>query len=35
MEPKGFMGYPERGIPCELSSYRHGQYPFDNMNQNN
>jgi hypothetical protein len=23
MEPKGFMGYPERGIACELSNYGH------------
>jgi len=27
MEHKGFMGYLERGIACELSSYGHEEYP--------
>jgi hypothetical protein len=35
MEPKGFMGYLERGIACEFNSYGHEQYPFDNLFQNN
>jgi len=35
MEPKGFMGYHERGNACELSSFGHEQYPFDSLNQNN
>jgi hypothetical protein len=35
MEPKGFMGYPKRGNACELNSFEHQQYPFDNLNQNN
>ncbi len=35
MEPKSFMGYLKRGTACELSSYGHEQYPFDNSNQNN
>jgi hypothetical protein len=35
MEPKSFMGYLKRGSACELSSYGHEQYPFDNLNQNN
>jgi len=26
MEPKGFMGYHERGNACELSSFGHEQY---------
>ncbi len=29
MEPIGFMGYPEKGSACELSSYGHEQYPFN------
>jgi len=32
MEPKGFMGYLKKGSACELNSYGHEQYPFDNMN---
>ncbi len=32
MEPKGFMGYPERGSACELSSFGHEQYPYDSPN---
>jgi hypothetical protein len=35
MEPKGFIEYPKRGISCELSSFGHEQYPFDNLNQSN
>jgi hypothetical protein len=35
MEPKGFMGYFERGNACELNSFGHEQYPSDNPNQNN
>ncbi len=35
MEPKGFMGYLERGNACELNSFGHEQYPFDSLNQNN
>jgi hypothetical protein len=35
MEPKGFVGYPNRGIAHALSSYGHEQYPFDSLNQNN
>jgi hypothetical protein len=35
MEPKGFIGYLERGSACELNSLSHEQYPFDNLNQNN
>ncbi len=35
MEPKGFMGYFEKGSACELNSFRHEQYPSDTLNQNN
>ncbi len=35
MEPKGFMNYFEKGSSCELNSFRHEQYPFNNLNQNN
>jgi len=35
MEPKGFMGYFERGNACELNSFGYEQYPSDNPNQNN
>ncbi len=35
MEPKGLMGYPKRGSACELSSFRHEQYPSNSPNQNN
>jgi hypothetical protein len=35
MEPKGFMGYPEKGSACELNGLRHEPYPFDSPNQNN
>jgi hypothetical protein len=35
MEPKGFIGYLEKGSACELSSFGHEQDPFNNLNQNN
>ncbi len=35
MEPKGFMGYFERGSACELNSFGHEQYPSNSLNQNN
>lgn len=35
MEPKGFLIYPNRGIACALSNYRHKQYPSSNLDQNN
>ncbi len=31
MEPKGFMGYLERGIACELNSFGQQHYPFDSL----
>jgi hypothetical protein len=31
MEPKGFMGYLEKGNACELNSFGHEQYPFNNL----
>jgi hypothetical protein len=35
MEPKGFMGYLERGIACGLNNFGHEHYPFNSLNQNN
>jgi len=35
MEPNVFLGYLERGNACSLSCFRHEQYPFNNLNQNN
>jgi len=35
MEPKGFMGYLERGIACELNSFGQEHYPSNSLNQNN
>jgi len=32
MEPKGFMDTVKGVSACELSSFGHEQYPFDNPN---
>jgi hypothetical protein len=35
IEPKGFLGYPTRGIACALNIPTHKYYPSDTLNQNN
>jgi len=35
MEPKDFLYTYEKGIAHALSNYRHEQYPFDSLDQNN
>jgi len=35
IEPKGFLIYLERGIAHALSNFRHEQYHYDSMDQNN
>jgi hypothetical protein len=35
MKPNVFMGYIERGIAYSLSFFRHEQYPFNSLDQNN
>ncbi len=35
IDPKGFLGYPTRGIACALNIPTHKYYPSDILDQNN